>query len=171
MISVPTVGEILKEEFMASLGVNAPTLAKGIGVSISCMQDILRGRCQITEDISRRLGRYFGISEDYFLSLQDDIEVRNERGRALRRKRTAQKQIKRQGMMRTLGKQIGLDYDRHVEKVERSSGYMRDGNVSHYVATKPTLKTRDRSRMGPPFLPPHRDRKRMLDNVDGENDE
>lgn len=63
--------------------------------------------------------------------------------------------------MKALGMQGGMVYEKHRAKVRRSTGYMRDGNVSHYVSTKPGQRTRDRNRMGPTFLPPHNDMKRL----------
>lgn len=79
MIPTPTVGEILKAEFMDPLGISAYKLAKDIFVPISRVQDILHGRRRITADTSLRLSKYFGVSERYFLSLQDDIDLRNEK--------------------------------------------------------------------------------------------
>ncbi len=82
--------------------------------------------------------------------------------RAKRRKRTLLKQEKRLVLMRALGMQGGMLYEKHRKKAQRSGGYMRDGNVSHFVSTKPRKRTRDRSRIGPVFLPPHRDLKRLI---------
>jgi len=79
VIETPTVGEILKEEFMDPMGISAYRLAKDIYVPLSRIQDILHGRRRVTADTSLRLSRYFGVSERYFLNLQDDIDVRNER--------------------------------------------------------------------------------------------
>ena len=41
---------------------------------------------------------------------------------------------KRSQMMRDYGKQGGLIYERHRQKIDQSLGYMRDGSVSHYVS-------------------------------------
>ncbi|MBR3016212.1 MAG: HigA family addiction module antidote protein [Clostridia bacterium] len=79
VIETPTIGEILKEEFMDPMGISAYRLAKDIYVPLSRIQDILHGRRRVTADTSLRLSRYFGVSERYFLNLQDDIDVRNER--------------------------------------------------------------------------------------------
>jgi len=43
----------------------------------SRIQDILHDRRQITVDTSVRLGRFFGVSDRYFLNLQNDIDIRN----------------------------------------------------------------------------------------------
>jgi addiction module HigA family antidote len=76
-IETPTIGEILSEEFMKPYNVSAYRLAADIGVPVSRIQDILHGRRRITADTSIRLGKYFGVSERYFLNLQDDIDIRN----------------------------------------------------------------------------------------------
>lgn len=78
-IETPKISEILKEEFMEPYGLSAYKLAKDIGVPISRIQDILHDRRKITADTSIRLGKYFGVSEGYFLILQCDIDLRNER--------------------------------------------------------------------------------------------
>ena len=64
---------------MEPYGLSAYKLAKDIDVPISRIQDILHDRRKITADTSIRLGKYFGVSEGYFLILQCDIDLRNER--------------------------------------------------------------------------------------------
>jgi addiction module HigA family antidote len=76
-ITTPKISEILKEEFMNPLNLSAYALAKNINVPTSRIQDILHDRRQITVDTSIRLGRFFGVSDKYFLNLQNDIELRN----------------------------------------------------------------------------------------------
>ena len=76
-IETPRISEILKEEFMIPFGISAYRLARDIDVPVSRIQDILHDRRKITADTSIRLGRYFGVSERYFLNLQVDIDIRN----------------------------------------------------------------------------------------------
>lgn len=71
------MSEILKEEFMIPFNVSAYKLAKDIDVPVSRIQDILHDRRKITPETSIRLGKYFGLSERYFLNLQNDIDIRN----------------------------------------------------------------------------------------------
>ena len=71
-IQTPKISEILLEEFMKPLHVSAYKLAHSINVPVSRIQDILHDRRKITVDTSVRLGKYFGISEMYFLNLQND---------------------------------------------------------------------------------------------------
>ena len=75
-IETPSIGEILKEEFMDPFGLSAYRLAKDIEVPVSRIQDILHSRRKITAETSIRLGRYFGVSDRYFLNLQIDIDLR-----------------------------------------------------------------------------------------------
>lgn len=76
-IETPKISEILKEEFMIPFGLSAYRLAKDIDVPISRIQDILHDRRKITAETSIKLGKYFGLSEKYFLNLQSDIDIRN----------------------------------------------------------------------------------------------
>ena len=78
-IETPTMSDFLKGEFMDPMGISAYKLAKDIGVPVSRIQDILHGRRKITVDTSLRLGKYFGVSEKFFLDLQNDIDIRNEK--------------------------------------------------------------------------------------------
>ena len=75
-IKTPTISEILKEEFMIPLDLSAYRLAKDIDVPVSRIQDILHNRRKITAETSIRLGKYFGLSDRYFLNLQNDIDIR-----------------------------------------------------------------------------------------------
>ena len=75
-IETPKISEILKEEFMIPFKLSAYRLAKDIGVPTSRIQDILHDRRKITAETSIRLGKYFGLSDRYFLNLQDDIDIR-----------------------------------------------------------------------------------------------
>ena len=57
-------------------------------------------------------------------------------------------------MMRDYGKQGGLIYERHRQRIDQSLGYMRDGNVSHYVSVGFRPKTRSESlQSGQKILP------------------
>lgn len=76
-IETPKIGEILSEEFMIPFGLSAYRLAKEIHVPVSRIQDILHDRRKITADTSLRLAKYFGVSDRYFLDMQDDIDIRN----------------------------------------------------------------------------------------------
>lgn len=76
-IMPPTIGEILQEEFMAPMKISAYRLAQEIHVPVSRIQDILHDRRKITADTSLRLAKFFGVSDKYFLDMQNDIDIRN----------------------------------------------------------------------------------------------
>ncbi len=78
-IETPKISEILWEEFMEPMNISAYKLANDIHVPVSRIQDILHDRRKITVDTSIRLGIYFGVSEKYFLNMQNDIDIRNAR--------------------------------------------------------------------------------------------
>ena len=77
MIETPKISEILYDEFMEPMGITAYKLAKAINVPTSRIQDILHDRRKITADTSLRLAKYFGVSDDYFVKMQNDIDMRN----------------------------------------------------------------------------------------------
>ena len=78
-IETPKISEILNEEFMQPLGISAYKLAQEIHVPVSRIQDILHDRRKITADTSLRLAKYFGVSDKYFLDIQNDIDIREIR--------------------------------------------------------------------------------------------
>ena len=76
-IETPTMGEILNEEFLIPLGLSAYKVAQEIKVPTSRIQDILHNRRRITVDTSLRLAKFFGVSDGYFMALQDNINIKN----------------------------------------------------------------------------------------------
>ncbi len=75
-IPLPTIGEILKEEFMEPYRLSQNALARAIFVPPNRIHQILRGIRRITADTDLRLCKYFGMSEGYFLRMQENIELR-----------------------------------------------------------------------------------------------
>ena len=76
IITTPTMGEILREEFMTPLNLSTYKLAQELHVPVSRIQAILKNERRITADTSLRLARYFGVSDKYFLDIQNDIDIR-----------------------------------------------------------------------------------------------
>ena len=74
-IKLDHVGKILFEEFMEPYKLSQNALAKAIGVAPSRITDIVNSRRGITVDTDLRLTRLFGLSEGYFLRLQEHIET------------------------------------------------------------------------------------------------
>ncbi|MFP5023093.1 HigA family addiction module antitoxin [Pseudonocardia phyllosphaerae] len=76
-------GEILMEDFIEGFGITQNKLAVSIGVPPRRINEIVHGKRGITADTAIRLARYFGTSEEFWMNLQSNYELRVER-RALR---------------------------------------------------------------------------------------
>ena len=76
-------GEILMEDFIEGFGITQNKLAVSIGVPPRRINEIVHGKRGITADTAIRLARYFGTSEEFWMNLQSNYELRRER-RALR---------------------------------------------------------------------------------------
>lgn len=70
-----TPGEILREEFMAPLGLSANALAKALHVPPNRITAILNGTRSITADTALRLARYFHTTPQSWLNLQKNYEL------------------------------------------------------------------------------------------------
>ena len=71
----PHAGDILEHEFLEELGINQNTLASAIDVDSNIIHAIIKGECPVTAEIDLCLCRYFGLSEGYFLRLQNTYEI------------------------------------------------------------------------------------------------
>ena len=74
-------GEILREEFLAPLGISQYRLAKDISVPPRRINEIVRGDRSITADTALRLARFFRTTERFWLNLQIryDLELEKDR--------------------------------------------------------------------------------------------
>ncbi len=70
-------GEILLEEFLRPMGISQYRLARDISVSPRRINEIVHGKRAVTADTALRLGRFFGMSPQFWLNLQSryDLEV------------------------------------------------------------------------------------------------
>ncbi len=70
-------GEILMGEFLDPMGISQYRLAKDISVPPRRINEIVHGKRSITADTALRLGRFFGISPQFWLNLQTryDLEM------------------------------------------------------------------------------------------------
>ena len=81
-------GEILSEEFLIPLAVSQSRLARDVNVPPRRINEICLGKRAITPDTALRLARYFGMSAEFWMTLQqrydlectmDELETRLER--------------------------------------------------------------------------------------------
>ena len=80
-------GEILLEEFLKPLKITAYRLSKDIGIPQTRTSEILKGNRSITADTALRLSCYFGNSAKFWLGLQNDYDLEEE-------KKTKQKELR-----------------------------------------------------------------------------
>jgi antitoxin HigA-1 len=69
-------GEILREEFLKPMGLSANELARSIHVPAPRINDIVLERRGITADTAVRLARFFNMSEEFWMNLQLQYEIR-----------------------------------------------------------------------------------------------
>lgn len=72
-------GEILLEEFLIPLEVSAYRLAKETFIPQTRLSEIIKGNRRITADTALRFSKYFGTSAKFWLGLQDDYDLEEER--------------------------------------------------------------------------------------------
>ena len=72
----PHPGEILKLEFLDEIGMSQNQLAHAIRVPPNRIHAIVNGTRSITADTDLRLGKFFGLSEGFFLRLQNAHDTR-----------------------------------------------------------------------------------------------
>ncbi|MBV9287146.1 MAG: HigA family addiction module antidote protein [Hyphomicrobiales bacterium] len=68
-------GEILREEYLAPLGLSAAALARALGVPGNRISDILRQRRDVSADTAIRLGKFFGVDPRFWLNLQTAYDL------------------------------------------------------------------------------------------------
>jgi len=71
----PHPGEILRTEFLEEAGISQNKLAEAIGVPPNRIHAIVNGTRGITADTDLRLCRFFGLSEGFFLRLQNSFDT------------------------------------------------------------------------------------------------
>lgn len=72
-------GQVLKEEFLVPLKISAYKLSKDLGIPQTRTSEILKGNRRITADTALRLSQYFGTSAKFWLGLQDDYDIEEEK--------------------------------------------------------------------------------------------
>jgi antitoxin HigA-1 len=73
-------GEILRTEFIEPMGITAYQLAKAL--HFPGIYEILREERAISADVALRLGKYFGMTPQFWMNLQTDYDLRLARASA-----------------------------------------------------------------------------------------
>ncbi len=71
----PHPGQILHEEFLVPLRLSQNALAKAIAVPANRIHAIVNGTRDISAETDLHLTKYFGLSEGYFLRLQETYNL------------------------------------------------------------------------------------------------
>jgi addiction module HigA family antidote len=72
-------GEVLLEEFLKPMNISAYRLSKDLGIPQTRTSEIIKGHRSITADTAIRLSYYFGNSAKFWLGLQNDFDLEEER--------------------------------------------------------------------------------------------
>jgi addiction module HigA family antidote len=73
-------GEILRQEFLAPLGMSAHALAPALRVPATRTNDVVNKRRAITAETALRLARDCGKTPEFWMNLQTAFELRSAKG-------------------------------------------------------------------------------------------
>jgi addiction module HigA family antidote len=68
-------GEVLSEEFLKPINLSQNRLALSVGVPARRINEIVLGKRSVSADTALRLGRFFGISPEFWLGLQAQYDL------------------------------------------------------------------------------------------------
>lgn len=77
---VPThPGEVLQDVFLGLLGLTQVKLAEHIGVSVQCINEIIRGKRGITPETGWLFAQAFGTAPQFWVNLQTNYDLAGAR--------------------------------------------------------------------------------------------
>jgi addiction module HigA family antidote len=68
-------GEILREEFLAPLGMTQKELANHIGCDVKVVNRLVNGRTSVTAEMALKLGATFRTSAGFWLNAQQAVDL------------------------------------------------------------------------------------------------
>ena len=68
-------GEMLRDEWLASLNMNVNQLANALGVARQNVYDIVNEKRGVSAEMALRLARWSGMSPRFWLGLQEDYDL------------------------------------------------------------------------------------------------
>lgn len=77
-------GEILLEEFLIPMDLTAYRLAKETFLPQTRISEIIKGKRRISADTALRFSKFFGTTAKFWLGLQDDYDLEEERNQKLK---------------------------------------------------------------------------------------
>ncbi len=69
-------GEIFKEEFLEPMGITQSELARALKVRPNRISQIISGKREISVDTALRLGRFYNVSPEFWLNLQQRYSLK-----------------------------------------------------------------------------------------------
>ena len=72
-------GDVLQQEFLQPLSISAYRLAKDINIPQTRVSEIIKRNRRITAGTALRLSKYFGTTAKFWLGLQDDFDIEEEK--------------------------------------------------------------------------------------------
>lgn len=88
-------GEILEEEFLKPLNISSYRLAKETKIPQTRVSEIIKTKRRITADTALRFSKFFGNSPQFWLGLQNDYDLEEE-------KKALEKELKTINSLETL---------------------------------------------------------------------
>ena len=77
-------GELLREELIPAIGLTQDVLAGRLGVSRRTINEILGEKRSVSADMAHRLARLFDTTPEFWLGLQQDVDLWKARQAAAR---------------------------------------------------------------------------------------
>lgn len=68
-------GDILREDFLVGSEIPIEEVAAGTGIPARRLEQLVASKIDVDADLDLRLGRYFGMSEGFFLRLQNSYDL------------------------------------------------------------------------------------------------
>lgn len=68
-------GEILREEYLAPLGIKPYTLAKRLNVPRTRIERLVAEKTPVTPDTALRLGKFFSTTPQFWMNLQSSYDL------------------------------------------------------------------------------------------------
>ncbi len=72
-------GEVLEEEFLKPLHLTAYRLAKETNIPQTRISEIVKRKRRITADTALRFSKFFNVSAEFWLGLQNDYDLEEEK--------------------------------------------------------------------------------------------
>jgi addiction module HigA family antidote len=79
LVPNPHPGEILLEDLMKPLGLSQNALARALKVSPRRINELVHGKRAVSAETDLRLARYFNLHEGFFLGLQADFDLMEQK--------------------------------------------------------------------------------------------